>query len=125
MLLNLPNGKREHIVKDAKASIVTDSAASNKINSVIPSTDVIVEEPANRGSGSYCTVVFDNYTGYAINVYIVDVDTIYKGWIEPWGKGEISYPGGWTSWYCESAGGGCFWTNGGDCFSDWYVNLRY
>ena len=116
------NGKKEHVIKDVKATKMTGERGAGKIKNGIPTTDVIVAEPTNRGAGSYCYLTFDNYTGYSINVY---VDGNYKGWIEPWGKGDVTVYGGWTSWYCESSGGGYYWENSGDCFSDWYVNLRY
>ncbi len=115
------NGKREHVIKDVKATKMVPGSTRGSTKAK-PTTDVIVEAPTNRGSGSYCYLTFDNYTGYNIDIW---VDGNYKGWVEAWGKGDVTVYGGYTSWYAESAGGGYSWSNSGDCFSDWYINLRY
>lgn len=113
--------KKEHVIKDVKATKMAGARGKDKIKTDVPTTDVAAPKPAERGSVSECHLTFDNYTGYWIKIY---VDGNFKGYVEPWGTGEVWVYGGWTSWYAESAGGTYYWENSGDCYSDWWVNLR-
>lgn len=114
-------GKKEHVIKDVKATKMAGARGKDKIKNDVPTTDVAAPKAAERGSASECHLTFDNYTGYWVKVY---VDGNFKGYVEPWKTGEVYVYGGWTSWYCETAGGTLYWENSGDCYSDWWVNLR-
>lgn len=78
--------KKEHVVKDVVATKIAGERGNDKIKSDIPVTDVAA--PTNDGCGGCydCTLVFDNYTGYWVNVY---VNGVFKGVIEPWGTGIV------------------------------------
>ncbi len=113
-------GKKEHAAVNVPAVKTENSRGATKIIHDVPSTDSVVAPPCD--TCYECHITFDNYTGYAIDIYI---DGNYKGWVEPWGKGEVwGHPG--FTWYAESAGGGYSWTNNMDCCAyEWWVNLRY
>src|ERR1044071_9140071 len=118
---NAQNGKKEHVIKDVKATKMVAGTRGSKVKTDVPTTDVAAPAPTNRGTADDCHLTFDNYTGYWIKIY---VDGNYKGMVEPWGTGEVWVFGGWTSWYCETAGGTFYWENSGDFFCDCWVNLR-
>ncbi len=116
-----PNGKKEHVIKDVKATKMVGVRGPGKVKNDVPTTDVVLPAPTNRGSGSECLLTFDNFTGFWIKVY---VDGNFKRYVEPWRTGEVTVYGGWTTWYCETTGGNMSWENSGDCYLDWWINLR-
>lgn len=113
--------KKEHVVKDVVATKIQGERGKDKIKSDVPTTDVAA--PTNDGCGGCydCMLVFDNYTGYWINVY---VDGVFKGIIEPYGTGNVRVVADWTSWYCETAGSTLSWEDKGDCSAEWWIKLR-
>lgn len=113
--------KKEHVVKDVKATKMTGERGKEKIKNDVPTTDVPTPQPAERGTANECRLTFDNYTPYWVKVF---VDGNFKGYIEPWGAHQVSVANGWSTWYAETAGKTYYWENSGDCQSDWWVNLR-
>ena len=113
--------KKRLIVQDPKQTKVDAKARGAAIKVDKPTTDVAAPAPAQRGSTDFCTITFDNYTGYWINVY---VDGNYKGDVAPYGVGDVTVYGGYTTYYCVTAGGTYSWSDNGDCSGDYHINLK-
>lgn len=83
--------------------------------------------PASAKKGSKnpnqkdCEIIFDNYTGYFVEVYI---DGVYKGTIGDWGTLYVTIPGGYTQVYCISTGGSKEWKVEGNCEGNYLWKLQ-
>jgi hypothetical protein len=82
------------------------------IKSKAPDTD---ENPAPKPKGSLCSIDFENWTGYYVDIY---VNSYFKGTVGPWGVYPVDVYAGYTSIYCITAGGTLEWLNDGSC--DYY-----
>jgi hypothetical protein len=81
-----------------------------------------VEKPnPTQTRGSWCTIQFDNWTGYYINIW---VDGYYQGQLAPWSEGYVDVIAGWTKVYCETSGGTYYWSSEGSCSGTHYFKLQ-
>lgn len=113
--------KKPMIVQDAKQQKADAKSRGAMIKKDKPTTDVVTPASTARGTGDYCTITFDNYTGYWVNIY---VDGNYKGDVEPYGVGDVTVYGGYTTYYCVTAGGTYYWQGDGNCDGDYHINMR-
>ena len=99
-------------VKITQKKVDASRGANPNVKSEAPTTDK--PEPKARGGGAgTCKILFTNYTGYFINIY---VDGYYKGQIAPYNSGTVYVGDGYTSIYGLSAGGTMEWpTQAGNC----------
>lgn len=70
-----------------------------------PTTDVVAEKPEATRGGS-CKVIVDNWTGYAIDIY---VDGVWEGTVAAWSDGYTWAIPGKTKLYGLSVGGTMEW----------------
>ena len=70
-----------------------------------PTIDNPVPKP-EIARGEYCKVIVDNWTGYAIDIY---VDGEYAGTVGAWGDGYTWAIEGQTELYGKSTGGTLAW----------------
>lgn len=95
-------------VKVQQQKVAANRGSNPNIKSGAPTTD----NPQSKSRGS-CKILFTNYTGYYINVY---VDGHYQGQLSPYGSGTVLVGSGYTSIYGLSAGGTIEWpTKAGNC----------
>lgn len=88
-----------------------------KIKSNAPTED----QKQAKSRGAYtCTIYFDNYTGYYINVY---VDGDYMGTTAPYGSLTV-YATNYTTIYCVTTGGTRYWEDSGDCQGYYHFKLQ-
>ncbi len=113
--------KKPLIVQDSKQQKMDPKKRGAVIKTDVPTTDVAAPAPANRGATENCTMTFDNYTGYWVKVY---VDGNFQGYVEPYGVGDVTVYGGYTTYYCETAGGTYYWSGEGNCEGEYHYNLK-
>lgn len=95
-------------VKVQSQKVVANRGTNPNIKSSAPTTD----NPASKSRGN-CKILFTNYTGYYINIY---VDGYYQGQLAPYASGTVLVGSGYTSIYGISAGGTMEWpTQAGNC----------
>ena len=97
--------------RGANANIKTDMDLKAK--------DVAVPKPAGD-RGDFCSVRFDNWTGFDIKVY---VDGDFYGYVSAWSDGTVTVLAGFTTIYCISAGGTFEWSAEGNCDSSYTYKL--
>ena len=68
-----------------------------------------------------CEIIFDNYTGYFIEVYI---DGIYRGTVGEWGTLYVTVKGGYTKVYAITTGGTKEWKADGNCDGNYVWKLK-
>lgn len=68
-----------------------------------------------------CEIVFDNYTGYFIEVYL---DGEYKGTIGEWGSLYVTVTSGYAKVYCIITGGTKEWNVEGNCEGNYIWKLQ-
>jgi len=72
---------QETKVVNVKAVKVEKSRGENpNIKQARPTSDIAAPKP-DKSRGEICTIGFENFTGYSIDVY---VDGIYRGTMAPW-----------------------------------------
>ncbi len=71
--------------------------------------------------GEDCEIIFDNYTGYFIEVYL---DGEYKGTIGDWGTLYVTKNAGYTKVYCITTGGTKEWEVKGDCDGNFLWKIK-
>jgi hypothetical protein len=113
--------KKPLIVQDSKQHKVDPKQRGANVKTDVPTTDVVAPAPTARGASDYCTMTFDNYTGYWVKIY---VDGNFKGYVEPYGVGSVTVYGGYTTYYCETTGGTYYWSGEGNCEGEYHYNLR-
>ena len=74
-----------------------------------------------KATGKECEIIFDNYTGYYIEVYI---DGIYKGTVGEWGTLYVTARGGYTKIYALTTGGTKEWKAEGNCEGNYVWKLK-
>lgn len=74
-----------------------------------------------KANGKECEIIFDNYTGYFIEVYI---DGIYKGTVGEWGTLYVTVRGGYTKIYALTTGGTKEWNAEGNCEGNYVWKLK-
>lgn len=112
---------QEKETKKINATEVAKTRGANpniKTDFVCDAPDVAVEKPAAT-RGSYCTINFDNYTGYSVKVY---VDGDFYGWVSPWDEGSVTVYSGYTTVYAITSGGTYEWSADGNCST--YYNFE-
>jgi hypothetical protein len=65
-------------------------------------TETKVVQPPSKGArsrGGYCSVVFDNWSGYYLDCYI---DGYYEGYVGPYSNGSMTVSGGITRAYAKA-----------------------
>ena len=67
-----------------------------------------------------CTVHYNNYTGYYIDIY---QDGVFWGTMAPWGYFTVRDGEGYTRIYCETRGGTYSWSATGDCSTTYEYKL--
>ena len=80
-----------------------------------PTTDKEMDK--SRGD---CSVYFNNYTGYYVDVYM---DGTFWGTISPYGGMTVADGNGYTKIYCETSGGSFNWTASGGCEQPYEFDL--
>lgn len=81
----------------------------------------VVKSKIKKVKGSWCTIQFQNWTGYYIHIW---VDGYYQGQLAPWAKSDIDVVSGWKDVYCETSGGTYSWVSEGDCDGTHSFNLQ-
>lgn len=122
MGISLSAQKKEKILKDEKRTTVAGKRGA-VIKNDVPTKDVEAPAPGKQESRGYgdCSLGFSNYTGYWVKAY---VDGNFMGYIEPYGFETYYAYDGYTSWYCETAGGTYSWSDSGNCEGYYEYNLR-
>jgi len=106
---------------DVKGNKVEKARGANpNIKVDVPTTDKPVPKP-EKARGEYCSVVFNNNTGYYINIY---VDGYYKGTLAPWDRGSVTVYAGYKTIYCITTGGTRDWAAAGECSTTYIYNLN-
>jgi Ni/Co efflux regulator RcnB len=114
---------QEKKVIEQKAAKVEKSRGEdpNITNPRPTSDDNPVPKPNEATRGSYCKVIIDNWTGYAIDIY---VDGSYAGTVGAWGNGYTWAIEGKTKLYGVSTGGSMYWgPTYVDCYSEYTWKL--
>jgi hypothetical protein len=124
-LFNVSNAfaqQKDKKVIDVKSAKVEKSRGENSnIKQARPTTDVAAPQP-EKSRGEDCTIGFDNYTGYYIDVY---VDGIYRGTMAPWENERRLYLySGYKSIYCITAGLEYEWKASGTCDGYYYYKVQ-
>ncbi len=107
--VNAQDTKKEAKVVEVKsAKIEASRGASPHIKTPKPTTDKVAPKPKkDEGTrGDYCKVIVDNWTGYAIDIY---VDGEWEGSVAAWSDGYTWAIEGKTQLYGESVGGTQYW----------------
>ena len=97
--------KKATVIEVVAMDIEATRGASPHITTPKPTGDVVAPKPeATRGD--YCQVIVDNWTGYAIDIY---VDGAWEGTVAAWSDGYTWAIPGRTKLYGESTGGTKYW----------------
>jgi len=112
--------KETKVIEGTKVEKTRGENPNIKTDFVCDAQDVAVENPATA-RGAYCTINFDNYTGYSVKVY---VDGDYYGWVSPWSEGAVTVLSGFTTVYAITSGGTWEWGESGSCNSYFNFKLR-
>jgi hypothetical protein len=88
---------------------------ANKIKTDKPMADVKVIK-----AKTHCSVYFNNYSGLFVNIYM---DGIFWGTVSPYGGMTVSPGYGYSTIYCESAGGLWSWSASGECSTPYEFDL--
>ncbi|MCD4665849.1 MAG: hypothetical protein K8R68_11320 [Bacteroidales bacterium] len=110
--------KESKIVEVVSAEIEAARGPSPHITTPKPTGDEVKapKPEKNKGTrGDYCKVTVDNWTGYAIDIY---VDGVWEGTVAAWSDGYTWAIEGKTKLYGESVGGTKYW---GPTYVDCYV----
>ncbi|HNQ69569.1 MAG TPA: hypothetical protein PKN32_14410 [Bacteroidales bacterium] len=86
---------------------------------VIPEGDTFLEKPILSRGG--CTVKFDNWTGFYVDLW---VDKVYKGRLNPWEDSQLILPQGYTEVYCRTMGETYQWQSVGECNEQFVLKLE-
>jgi len=86
---------------------------------VIPEGDILMEKPVLSRGG--CTVKFDNWTGYYVDLW---VDKVYKGRLNPWEDSQLILPEGYAEVYCRTMGETYQWQSVGECNEEFVLKLE-
>ena len=114
---------KEKKVVNLEATKVAKTRGGNaniKTDMDLNAKDVAVPKPAGERE-DFCTIEFDNWTGYDIKVY---VDGNYKGYVSSWSEGSVTVYDGYTTIYCITVGGTYEWSADGNCYGDYYFKLQ-
>ncbi|MBN2521108.1 MAG: hypothetical protein JXB17_11415 [Bacteroidales bacterium] len=103
-------------VESKSGTIEKSRGEDPNIVSERPTTDEPAPQPDEATRGSYCKVIVDNWTGYAIDVY---VDGEYAGTVGSWSDGYTWAIEGKTKLYGRSTGGTLTW---GPVYVDCYYS---
>lgn len=110
--------KKKVVTVSVKGKAVEKSRGANSnIKMDMPTTD----KPVAKSRGADCSVMFDNYTGLFIKIY---VDGSYRGTLDAFGKGSVTVNSGYTTIYCISAGGTREWSADGNCDGTYSYKLQ-
>jgi len=113
-------GKKK--VVDVKGNKVEKARGENpNIKFDVPTTDDKPVPKPEKARGEYCSVIFDNYTGYYVKIFI---DGNYKGTLAPWDKGSSTVYSGYTTIYCITTGGTRDWAATGNCEGTYTYKLE-
>ncbi|MBU0488899.1 MAG: hypothetical protein KKA07_07445 [Bacteroidetes bacterium] len=100
---------KDVVVIKSKDVVKTRNASSN-IKVKAPTEDANpIAAPSIKGgtaSESECTLVFDNFTGFFVEIY---VDGVYKGTVGAWGALTIYNSETYKKVYCITTGGSKDW----------------
>lgn len=111
--------EKETKVIEAKAEKVEKTRGpSPYIKTPKPTSDEVVApkpEEDKKARADYCKVIVDNWTGYAIDIY---VDGDYAGTVAAWSDGYTWAIEGKTQLYAETTGGSLY-------FGPVYVDCYY
>ena len=103
--LNAQDAEKKDI--ESKAAKVEKSRGEDpNIKTDRPADDTPVPKPDESTRGGYCKVVVDNWSGYAVDIY---VDGEYAGTVGAWGDGYTWAIEGKTKLYGRSTGGTLTW----------------
>ncbi len=103
-------------VKVTSSAVASARGANPHIKMDKPSTDKEVTKPR----GTYCSVNFNNHTGYVIDIY---VDGNFKGTLAAYDAGSVTVYSGYTTIYCISAGKTKEWNASGNCDGQYNYDL--
>lgn len=101
--------KETKVVEVSKAKVEASRGTSPHITTPKPVNDeVVVPKPAesDKARADYCKVIVDNWSGYAIDIY---VDGDYSGTVAAWSDGYTWAISGRTKLYAQSTGGSMYW----------------
>lgn len=102
--------KETKTIEVASADIEATRGASPHITTPKPACerpdDKVAPKPETTSRGSYCQVIIDNWTGYAIDIY---VDGDWAGTVAAWSDGYTWAIPGRTKLYGESVGLTKYW----------------
>lgn len=97
--------KKSKTIEVVSMDIEATRGASTHIKTPKPTEDVVAPKP-EASRGDYCKVIVDNWTGYAIDIY---VDGEWEGTVAAWDDGYTWAISGKTQLYGESVGGTKYW----------------
>mgnify|MGYP003573930785 CR=1 FL=1 len=107
---DIKSAKKEAKVLEVKGQAAEKTrGVSPYIKTPKPTSDeVVVPKPDKdeKARADYCKVIVDNWTGFAIDVY---VDGTYAGTVSAWSDGYTWAIEGKTQLYAESVGGTTYW----------------
>jgi hypothetical protein len=112
---------QETKVVNVKAVKVEKSRGENpNIKQARPTSDIAAPKP-DKSRGEICTIGFENFTGYYIDVY---VDGIYRGTMAPWeAERRVTLYSGYKTIYCITAGATLEFKDSGTCDGYYYYKL--
>ena len=115
-MLSTPAMAQEH---QKGKKIVKVVGKKGKIDKAIK-TDRPMADVKVLKSKTHCSVYFNNYSGLYVNVYM---DGIFWGTVSPYGGMTVAPGHGYSTIYCESAGGLWNWSASGECSTPYEFDL--
>jgi hypothetical protein len=120
-LLGVALVQPQHVfAKGIKQKKVVKLKAQKGANAGMAGSKPTGDTKKEKARGSYCSVYFNNFTGYYVDVYM---DGVYWGEIAPYGGGTVTDGDGYTRIYCQTVGGSYSWTASGNCDHDYEYDL--
>ncbi len=98
--------KKAKTIEVVSVDIDASRGVSPHIKTSKPTTDNVVVQKPESTRGDYCKVNIDNWTGYAIDIY---VDGVWEGTVAAWSDGYTWAISGKTQLYGESVGETSSW----------------
>lgn len=97
--------KQKIVVNETGKVFEKTRGADENVKTVKPTGDTPATKPA-AARGDVCYIYIDNYTGYAIDIY---VDGDWMGTVAAYGSGYTYAISGDTKLYGKSIGGTMYW----------------
>lgn len=116
------DGKEKKVIETKATKVESTRGANPNIVTARPAVDNPAPKPDESTRGDYCIVYVDNYSGYAIDIY---VDGDYAGTVGAYGEGYTWAISGETKLYGLSTGGTVEWgPQYVDCNTEYTMTLN-